>query len=170
MTQINEFLDYPKLFPGDSVLFNNLYCYIIKQYKLSGIALYVGFREGSVYVRFADWFSAEIDIKNDKSIESYLQKLPALVTLLKSSGINDICLYFSDGVLVDAMLSANKFFGPGMLRDVFGKIFKTQEVIEIAVVNKEKIENSKGCIIKPSRFRFAMEGNTPVPLYGSING
>ncbi len=174
MIQINDFIDYHKPYSVTEKLplFNKLFCYIVENYEQSGIALYVGFREGSVYARFADWNSTEIDMKADKRIEPILHTLPTLVTLLKASGIKDICLYFSgpDLILVDAMVAANKFMGPGMLRDVFGKTYKTQTVREIAICDDDKIKNSKGCILKPSRFRFVMENDVPVPLYGLVDG
>ena len=168
---IHDFVDYPKLIDGEQIIaFNNMYCYVVEPYEQKGIALYIGFREDKIFIRFADWKSNEIDVRTDKSVADLLPKIPNVATLMKSAHINDICLYFSGGLLVDAMLAANKFMGPGMLRDVFGKMFKTQIVREVAVMDKAKVENSKGCILKPSRFRFTMIGNMPIPMYGLVNG
>ena len=79
-------------------------------------------------------------------------------------------------VLVDIRMSLNKFLGPGMIRDVFGKTFDTQQILKIDVMSEQLLEQigngsgsfSSGTIIKPSRARFIEIDGKPVPLYIGI--
>jgi hypothetical protein len=92
--------------------------------------------------------------------------------LLKAANIPNSLLYFSrigDKMhVVDAMISANKFVGPGMLRDLFGKIMPTQSVVSIDVMNDDNIKKYAGKFIKPSAFKYYLEDNNPRPLYGIL--
>ena len=80
--------------------------------------------------------------------------------------------------LVDMQLSLNKFAGPGMIKDIFGKIMKTQEIIKTEIIDNRAIEFiNKGTgsyegnlVIKPSRFRVYHNQATGVytPLYVEV--
>ena len=90
---------------------------------------------------------------------------------MKTSGIKEACYYFSDvknPVLVDVMISANKFIGPGMLRDVYSKIIPTQKISEITMLSVDNFNNFNGKIIKPSSFKYVIEDKYFRPLYGII--
>jgi hypothetical protein len=80
-------------------------------------------------------------------------------------------------LLVDVQVSLNKMAGPGMLRDVFGKIYPTQEVLKIESLDDRAIEyiekgtgNYEGeLIIKPSKFSvFSPNTELLVPLYVEV--
>jgi len=100
--------------------------------------------------------------------------------VVRGIGLDKAILYFAtsgDGlVLVDVRVSLNKFVGPGMLQDVWGKVLRTQEIISIEVLKDAVFDSivagrepySPSLILKPSRFRYASVGNDPVPLYVEV--
>jgi hypothetical protein len=84
----------------------------------------------------------------------------------------DACYYFSvkdQPMLVDVMIAANKFMGPGMLRDVYSSSFQTQEVIEVCTLDEDNLSKHNGKFVKPSRFRYLMAGDYPRPQYGIVD-
>jgi hypothetical protein len=103
-----------------------------------------------------------------------------LVAISHAVGVKKAIYYFAldtgSPVLVDIRLSLNKFLGPGMIRDVFGKTFDTQKVLKVDVMSEQILEQisnhieqfSSGTIIKPSRSRFTEIDGSPVPLYVGI--
>lgn len=172
---IPDFVDYPDFYCVDDnkSLFNDVFCYFIEKYENTGYSLYLGFREDCFLCRMADFKSNDIahSDMNEESL-SILSYVETLKSIMLSAKIPDALFYFAksdDGyVLVDVMLSANKFIGPGMLRDLFEKIVPTQKVIDIEIVNKESILKHKGNLIKPSRFRYLVEEGSIRPQYGMI--
>ena len=85
---------------------------------------------------------------------------------------------YEDLTLVDMQTSLNKFSGPGMLRDLFSKIGKTQEVLKVELIDERAIEAIKvgngiyegDIIIKPTRFRYYhdVDKDMYTPLYLQI--
>ena len=70
-------------------------------------------------------------------------------------------------------ISANKFAGPGYINDFFGKQMDTQDIIQPGVILTEENllslrEKEKEFILKPSRFKFTMEGDEVLPMYGRV--
>jgi hypothetical protein len=170
---IPDFVDYPTFFDVKeySKLFNNLYSYIIVPYSLDdGYSLYIGFRNGYVFVRLSDFKSNEYKI-SDSKYKPILKYVSKLVNLMKTARIVESCYYFSNKsnpVLVDVMISANKFLGPGMIRDIYKKILPTQEIVEIATVSSDNLSKYMGKFIKPSRFKYLIEDKEFRPLYGIV--
>ena len=84
---------------------------------------------------------------------------------------NGLCLF-------DVQLSLNKHAGPGMIKDVFGKIFRTPDTLKMEIIDEralEYIQKGTGAyegdlLIKPSRFRMYhdQEANTYSPLYVEV--
>ena len=164
-------LAYPPL-AHDIGLVRGVFCYIIKPYKLSGISCLIARSDGDVRITVGDFRGNAIDLLAKSSIavianEFLKQYLAILIQYTKLVGVDKIIYYFSlrdDNtlVLVDARLSINKFLGPGMLRDVFGKRLPTQEVKGIEVLSNQLFEQLQAgtgifrddVILKPSRFRF----------------
>lgn len=173
MTEVTvpDLVDYPKFFKlsDQPELFRNMLCYIIEPYNMNGYSVYIGFREGHSFVRIGDFKSNNINPNNAEELVKYVD---VLIELMKSIKVMDAIFYFSDTkkelVLVDMMLSANKFAGPGMLKDIFGKTFKTQNILEIEVLNDEIINKFKGNLVKPSRFRYLQNENIISPQYGIL--
>lgn len=173
--KIPDFVDYPEFYDvgSNSHLFQNLFCYIIEPYPFEGSNLYIGFREGSVLIRLSDFKSNDVDMAScSGKHRDVLDKAPVMVEFMKASRIIEASFYFShakkDVILVDMMLSANKFAGPGMLRDLFGKIMPTQTVLDIQPLKTDIVSSNKGKLVKPSRFRYVLEGNHPRPQYGVL--
>jgi len=173
--QIPDFVDYPEFFVvnKNDHLFNELFCYIVEPYPFDGVNLYVGFREDCVIMRIADFKSNEIDHEQFSDFDKGVLELSnSVIDVMRHSRIIEASYYFANcngkPVLVDMMVSANKFVGPGMLRDLFGKTLDTQKVIDIKKLNNEEIDSNKGNLVKPSRFRCLMDGRMPRPQYGVI--
>lgn len=170
---IPDFVDYPTYYNvlDNLDIFNKIYCYIIEPYDLSGIGLYVGFRGDHVIRRLSDFKSNEID-KIDITSGTILCWSDLLKEVMKSARVPDALFYFSvtngSPILVDVMISANKFIGPGMLNDLFGKIVPIQKTIEQSVLDKNDIIKYKSKIVKPSRFKYLTEEGLIRPQYGIV--
>ena len=162
--------------------------YVIKPYKLEGISLLVARadRSDETMVLFSDWNGTKIDLlaKSDPMAEianRFLSDhLQIFINFMKLIKIKQAQYFFSgteytDMTLVDVQTSLNKMCGPGMLRDLFSKIIKTQEVLKIEPLDERAIEAVKigngmyegDIIIKPSRFRHYhdVDNNIYTPLY-----
>jgi len=169
--EVPEFADYPEFFDVDEnlQLFDKLFCYVIDPYPFDGYSLYIGFREDHVIVRLADFKSNDISMDNlDDRAKYIMSKSSLLANALSLMNVVDACFYFSDGLLVDVMTSANKLLGPGMLRDLFSKSVGTQNVVDVVTLDEENRNKYKGKLVKPSRFRYTMEKNVPRPIYGIL--
>lgn len=170
---VPDFVDYPDLYDVvDNIkLFNGVFVYVIENYVLSGYSLYVGFRDDYSICRVADFKSKEFSTLSDR-VPEVLALSDKLKEVMIYARVADALFYFSDNgadlVLVDVMLSANKFVGPGMLRDLFGNVVKTQNVLETVVFEDDMATKYKGKIIKPSRFRYLSESGVIRPQYGII--
>jgi hypothetical protein len=171
--QLPSFVDYPEFFNVReySSLFNNLFSYIISPYPIdNGYSIYIGSRNDYVFVRLSDFKSSELDI-TDHKYKSILKHVDKLLNIMKVAKIRESCYYFSnqnDPILVDVMLSANKFMGPGMIRDVFSKTVPTQEIMSVENLMIDNYDNFSGKYIKPSRFKYVIEKEYFRPLYGMI--
>jgi len=171
---IPDFVDYPELYNvSDNLkLFKGVFVYVIEPYPVKGYSLYIGFREDYSFFRIADFKSKEIGKDDlDQQSQTVLAWSALLKEVMKSARVTDALFYFSAGKdlrLVDVMMSANKFLGPGMLKDLFASVVPTQEVITHVVLDDEEISKYKGKIVKPSRFRYLTEEGLVRPQYGII--
>jgi len=172
---IPDIVDYPKFYDvaDNFQIFNKVFCYIINKYDFSGYAMYIGFRNKYSFCRLSDFKSNEIDHNdlNDKSLE-ILSLQDSFKDLMRHARISDALFYFSVGdniKLVDVMLSINKFVGPGMLKDLFGNIIDTQDVVGTEIIDDSNVHKYKSKILKPSKFRYLVEGSSIRPSYGIIN-
>ena len=175
-------LPYPPL-SDDLNLVRGIFCYVIEAYKPFGISCLVQRSDGKVQVAIGDFDGKPINLAANSS-EAILansfakQYVGLLVEFTKLVNVGKVLYYFSISddttmKLVDARVSINKFLGPGMLRDVFGKRIPTQETILIEVIDdvaRDKIEKGQGffardLIIKPIRYRFLPNGD---PCYVCI--
>lgn len=168
---IPDIIDYPEFFrlSDQPELFKKMLCYIIEPYEMDGYSLYIGFREGHSFIRTGDFKSNNIDPNYTEELTKYIE---TLVEIMKSIRVMDAIFYFSSTnnelILVDMMLSANKFAGPGMLKDIFGNIFKTQDILGIEVLDDETTNKYKGKLVKPSRFRYLQDEDVIRPQYGIL--
>ena len=176
MFKMPDFLQYPTIKDiSDTPELKGVFSYIIHGYTPKyGILISRqksddGFGVG-VHI---DGFNAQIDKKRKEQLLATTAK--TLIATMGVIGVQQAEFYFDDtDALIDMQISINKFIGPGMLRDLFSKSVMTQRIIEIGVVDDEKIKQiktdrskyPKHVIIKPSRFRLA--SNSLLPAYASI--
>jgi hypothetical protein len=136
-----------------------------------------------IVVICGDWRGNAIDLvdSNDmakaanKLLTDQLERVIALMRYAKIEQAQIFYAYIDDEfVLVDIQTAVNKLSSPGMVRDIFSKIAKVQDVIKVVVLDDRAIEAIRygsgsyagDLIIKPSRFRMFEKGdNTFVPLY-----
>ena len=170
----------------DTSFVSGMLCYVVKYYQNVGISCLISRSEGDVAVLMGDWNGQTIDLSNTKdslslvAIDFLQHQAKRLIAISHAACVKQAIYYFALDtgipVLVDIRLSLNKFLGPGMVRDVFGKTFDTQQVLKIDVMSEQLLEQikngagsfSSGVIIKPSRARFMEVKGQPVPLYVGI--
>lgn len=173
---IPDIVDYPELYDIKSnfSMFNGVFSYVIERYELCGYSMYIGFRDQYSLCRISDFNSNEIghDKLDDKSIE-VLSLYDQLKEVMRYTRIADALFYFSDDDdeirLVDVMISANKFLGPGMLNDLFGNVVNIQKVIDKIVIDENNISNLNSKILKPSKFKYLVDNSVVRPMYGIVN-
>lgn len=174
----SSFLDFSK----HIAQFKNMFCYVLRGYSRKGVAVMIYRESGDVFARTADFNGKALEPVNDKAAAIVMEKyLNRLVFTMKTIRLNQAIYYFSgesDFILVDMRLALDKFCGPGYLNDFFGKqgipiqtsinqpIILTDENIEMLLDGKG--DYSGPVILKPSAFKFTMEGGQPTPLYGAI--
>ena len=185
--ELPKVLPYPKFIPIDNIeSVHHVFSYIIRHYGTDGLSVLI-YRQpikDQVVVICGDWNGNNIDMTNDSKLAHianiFIQNSVAMfIITMKLIKLDQIQLFFAivndELILVDIQTAINKLSGPGMVRDIFGKTFKTQEVIKIEVLDDramEYIKNGAGnyagdLILKPSRFRMF---NNPItndfsPLY-----
>ncbi len=166
-------------------------CYVIKPYLLKGLSILISKDDKSenTMILFADWFGNKLDLldKTNKLVvaadEFLKNQIQILINFMRLIKIKQAQYFFSgesydEMILVDMQTSLNKYSGPGMLRDLFSKIGKTQEVLKVELIDDRAVEAIKvgngiyegDIILKPSRFRHYHDpdNNIYTPLYLQI--
>jgi hypothetical protein len=161
--------------------------YVLKWYRQDGITVLVRRepKEDAVVVMYGDWIGNPLDLEDndDEKVSACLKftktDLDLFIKMMQLIGLPQAQYFLSldDGelTLVDMQVSLNKLAGPGMLRDIFGRRYKTQEVIKIEPFDERAIEYAQrgtgtyegDLIIKPSRFSTIAEDDLS-PLYTEI--
>jgi hypothetical protein len=161
------------------------FVYVIKSYPTKGLTVLVYRKDETVYFKFGDFAGKTLDPTNNKQVKLFMEKYSAkFVELMATARIPQAIYYLvaeKDKMrLVDMRVSLNKFAGPGMLRDLYGKIIDTQEVLKTIQLNSETIEAIKkgtgsykgGLILKTSVFKTVTRGNAPklmmYPMYAKV--
>ena len=191
--KLPKVLSYPALLPFDTTApsIKNIFCYIVRHYGNNGLSVLV-YRQpelDQVVTIFGDWNGNSIDLVGKSSSNrlttlalQFAQSNDGLPTFLKTmqlTRIEQAQFFFGidemDLVLVDMQVAFNKFASPGMVRDIFGNIYKTQEVLKMEFIDDRAIEFiNKGTgsyegdlIFKPSKFKMYHDAaeNTFQPLY-----
>lgn len=187
-------LPYPSLLPCDDPrIIRDIFSYVVRHYGYDGLSvlIYRQPEKDQVVTIFGDWKGNNIDLVDDSSelsqrALSFAQSdecLPVLLKTMQLIRIDQAQFFFGidddDGlVLVDVQIAVNKFASPGMVRDIFGRVFRTQEVLKIEIIDDRAIEFiQKGTgsyegdlIIKPSKFRMHHDANKNAfqPLYVEV--
>ena len=186
IAKVPQILAYPKplQFTSDGRLVKNLLCYIIEHYDYDGISLLV-YRipnNNDIYVVCGDWNGNAIDLTSQTeqaSLSNLLieQKLVDILSIMRYAKIEQAQYFFNHVekkfVLIDMQVALNKFAGPGMLRDIFGRVFDIPMIKHIGVIDDvtfDAISHGSGTyngdvIIKPSKFRLHETESGYVPLY-----
>lgn len=180
-------ISLPKLINNDTYSgLKGVFCYVLEHYGHDGISCLIS-RDGDKILLFVgDWEGNTIDLDKqgplNKLAYDFLRlHAEPLLEIVKIINLKNAIFYLSpksDGkfVLVDVRTSLNKFIGPGMLNDVFGKIIETPKVLNIATLTTELYESivrgegkySGDIILKPSKFRTIPIGSSHAPLYVEI--
>jgi hypothetical protein len=182
-----DILEYPKILAyADCPELKNTFCYVFKEYTLSGIAIQI-VRDGEYAVTsIADWQGNIIDPniqKNDQLNEILGNYLAKITLTMKYTRVPKAIFYFSitdkHPCLVDMRLSINKFSSPGYLIDFFGKqniplqeqigkpVMLDEEQIKL-ITDKQGDYVSGKFIIKPNAFKSIIRGDEILPAYGVI--
>lgn len=168
-------LAYPTLLPlALTPEINGVLCYVIKHYGTDGIAVSINRQKADgdidISMAFSDWRGNKIDI-SDKTQQSlavsyfYDKYLKIFIDAMRIINMQFAQYYMvvgnDDLILTDIRLGQYKLTGPGMVRDIFNKLIRTQEVIKIELIDDKAltaIERGFGSyagnlILKPSKFR-----------------
>lgn len=185
ISKLPQILPYPKLLPVDLIKhLSNIFCYIIKHYDNGlSVLVYRQPNKDQVIVLYGDWNGNNIDLTIDNelsraAIEFCDGKLQNIIHLMKIIRVEQAQFFFamSDKLtLVDVQVAYNKMVSPGMLRDIFSKMFDVQEVIKTEIIDDRAIEAiirgagsySGDIILKPTRFRLYHDEatNSFQPMY-----
>jgi hypothetical protein len=186
ISKLPQVLPYPKFMP-DSLIqhVNNVFCYVIRHYGNDGLSVLV-YRQpekDQIVVLYGDWNGNNIDLTTDNqlsktALEFCDSKLQNVLYLMKLIRIEQAQLFFtiSDRLtLVDVQTAYNKMASPGMVRDIFSKMFDVQEVIKTEIIDDRIIDAiargagsySGDIILKPTRFRLYHDpvANLFQPMY-----
>ena len=141
-------------------------------------------RDESISVQFGDWQGVIVDPDDSthpfhgQIIQLLEHSFPKLITLMRTIRLGQAEFYFSTGlVLMDVRLELNRYAGPGMITDVFGKLVDTPETIKIEVLDQRAMDFiTKGTgsyegdlLLKPSRSRpYELPDGSYVPFYVAV--
>lgn len=183
---MSKLISYPKILNLEEIPeIKGRFCYIIDYYPEDGISVLVERKNDEVYITIGDWDSNVIDLsdgsKNSdlglKFIKNYSSDV---VSMMKSLNIYKLLFYLSvkddEFTLVDLRASLDKFFGPGMIKDLFSKVIQTQNVIKVDQIDENlysslvdgKGKYNKDLILKCSVFKTVIRGKELLPLYAKI--
>lgn len=190
--KLPQVLPYPKLLPFESTLsVRDIYCSVIKHYGNDGLSvlIYRQREKDQVVALCGDWMGNNIDIvNNDDKLATiglqFVQKeLTIFLETMRLIDIDQAQFFFAIDpddqlILVDIQVAYNKFASPGMVRDFFGKIYRTQEIVKHEVIDERAVQAiQKGTgsyegdiILKPTRFRMhhEAEDNSFQPMYVEV--
>jgi len=186
LSDLPTLLPYPALIPLDACsAIRGVFCYSFDHYGDIGFSVLISKKDDATRLLVGDWKGNVIDLCNQGAETIAAQKLlttqgEAIIKLCRAARIDQAQFFFvlsgDNFVLVDVQLSLNKFAGPGMVRDVFGSVFKTQEIIGIDVLDGDVMDSivtgtskfSGNLILKPSCFRSASVDGSLIPLYAEV--
>jgi hypothetical protein len=190
ISNIPDILAYPRILDFEDIPeIKGQFVYVIKKFVEEGLAIviYRDIKEGDVYLSVGDFDGNPVDLTDTQhqlytaAIEFVQHESSKFVAMMKVAQIQKVILYISvdknSWELVDLRTSLNKFYGPGMIRDLFSKIFPTQDVIKTITLDEatlEAIKQGRGSykgdlILKCSKFKTVARGKELLPLYARVN-
>jgi len=187
-----DVLKYPNLINFDThgEVVRNIFSCIFPHYGYDGLSVLI-YRQPkpkeNVVVLCGDWLGNKLDIVDVPNPSRMTELASEFLTndairffeLFNVIGIAQAQLFFAiddDGLLlVDVQLSLNKFASPGMVKDIFGKVYRTPNAVKIEMLDDRAMEyigKASGSyegdlIIKPNNFRMFYDENTSEysPMY-----
>lgn len=188
--QLPQVLKYPQPIQ-DLNYVKDIFCYILRHPGSNGLSVLI-YRQpdnDQVVVICGDWYGVKLDLIDTKK-STIVDLASDFVTteaikfyeMMRLTQVDQAQFFFSiddEGLcLLDVQLSLNKYAGPGMVNDVFGKIFRTPKILKMEIIDEralEYIQKGSGAyegdlLIKPSRFRMYhdQEANAYSPLYVEV--
>lgn len=189
-SKVPAILKYPPFSPLNITNnIKNIFSYVIEHYGRDGLSLLIQRipDKDDVRVLFGDWNGNIIDLrvpsKYSANAESIMNPKSGLIVpllaIMKTTKILQAQYYFSlkkELTLVDVQVSLNKFLSPGFVRDLFGKIIATQNVLAIEAIDDRvlgAIDAATGTytgdlIIKPSSPKNRLDDRGYTPLYVEV--
>jgi hypothetical protein len=176
-TEVPSVLSYPRVQSlEETPELNGIFVYVVRRYALDGLAVVAIRNEDGTTLKFGDWDGNELS--SGPLVDSFLREMASkLLTLMYRTKIEKIQYYISNGVLVDARTGRDTFLGPGMVKDVFGRVVHTQSIIgKPIILTKENLDliNSRTppydepIIIKATSFKTIVRGNEMLPMYATV--
>lgn len=171
-------LSYPEILSLNEVKDEivDQFCYLIKRYPLNGISVLIKLNDENIgtLVRIGDWNGSPL--KQDSELKKYENLFlenycVKFLDLCMNAKIQQIQFYIScennSMMLVDARTSINNMVSPGYIKDIFGRLMPSQQIIGTPqIMSKENIESIKEqVIVKPSLFKTIVRNNKMFPLY-----
>lgn len=189
ISNVPAILAYPRILDfKDIPEVKGQFVYVIRKYVEEGLAIVI-YRDidgGDVYLSVGDFDGKPVDLTDanhplySPALEFVQHESSKFVAMMKVARIQKLILYISiskdNWELVDLRTSLDKFYGPGMIRDLFSKIFPTQDVIKTVTLDEatlEAIKKGKGSykgdlILKCSKFKTVTRDKELLPLYARI--
>jgi len=189
LSEIPSLIAYPRVLELKQIPeIKEQFVYVIKGYVEQGLTImvYRDLNSGEVFLSIGDFDANPIDLSNESNplqkfaIEFARNDSPRIIGLMKVARISKLILYIAvygeEPILVDLRTSQNKFYGPGMIRDLFSKVYPTQEVVKTIALNQntmEAINRGEGSyqgdlILKTSAFKTITRGNELLPMYAKV--
>ena len=186
---IPESLAYPRILDLEDIPeVQGQFVYIIKGYPENGLAITIArdIKSGEVYLAINDFDGNPVDLTDENhpyqwaALDFAQQDSSKFVSIMRSASIQKIILYISvDGnelKLVDLRGSLNKFYGPGMINDLFSRIYPTQEVIKVTALDEQVLDAIKrgegsyagDLVLKCSKFKTIIREKEMLPLYARV--
>lgn len=185
-----ELLKYPTLLPlATTPSIENIFCYVIKHYGHDGLSvlIYRQPKNDQVVVICGDWKGNKIDVVATEPTELtrlankfVTQDVMLFYETMRLIKIEQAQFFFAvvdaELVLVDVQISLNKMASPGMVNDIFGKIYPSQQIVKTEILDERAMEfilKGRGTyvgdlIFKPSRFRLFESAGHYQPLYAEL--
>lgn len=189
-SELPQILKYPQLLPFEGTPnIKDIFCYVIRHYGHTGLAvlIYRLPKNDQVVVICGDWMGNKIDVvaKDPSELtiaanEFVRKDVVTFYETMRLIKIEQAQFFFAlvDGelILVDVQVSLNKMASPGMVKDIFGRVYPTQEVLTTEIIDERAIEfimKGRGTyegdlVIKPSRFRLYESVRNYQPLYVEV--
>ncbi len=175
--KLPDLLPYKRIAAFDAVPeLVGVFCYFLKDYDDSdGMSVVIKREGGVVHYKFGTLGGELIDPADTKhsqhkDLETLAIYGSMMASVMQLIHLDQAQFYWARQneklVLVDMLVALNKLAGPGMLRELFGKIVPCQEFIKTDFAPEQTY--SETIILKPSAFKMMVRGDDAVPIYARL--